>query len=107
MCCISPGYPPADHDVRIFLTTKGTEATSYHRACHFIEALFQHTEDTLKSEFSGIEEVAREFRIRMTMDQTMKEHNEFRRKFYQRVVQIAQAKIKPEDVCLLYLGYIC
>jgi hypothetical protein len=45
-----------------------------------------------------MEEVAREFRIRMTQGQTMKEHNEFRRKFYQRVVKIAEEKIKVEDV---------
>ncbi len=25
ICCIFPGYPPADHEVRDFLTMKGTE----------------------------------------------------------------------------------
>jgi hypothetical protein len=104
-----PGYPPADHEVRNFLTTKGTEDESYRRACCFIDALFQHTNHTLESEFDsqrGIEQVAREFRILMTAGQTMKEHNEFRRLFYQQVVRIAEEKLMAEDVCLLYLGYI-
>jgi hypothetical protein len=105
---IFPGYPPADHEVRNFLTTKGTEDESYRRAYCFIYALFQHTDHTLK-EFDlqwGIEKVAHEFRIRMTAGQTMKEHNEFRRRFYQQVVRIAEEKLMAEDVCLLYLGYI-
>jgi hypothetical protein len=69
--------------------------------------LFQHTDHTLKTEFDSqweIEKVAREFRIVMTEGQTMKEHNEFRRRFYQQVVRIAE-KLMAEDVCL-YLGYI-
>ncbi|KAF8332488.1 hypothetical protein F5887DRAFT_1063857 [Amanita rubescens] len=83
----STGYPAADHEVRDFLTTKDTEAGSYRRACCFVDALFQHTDHTLKMEFNsqwGIEEVAREFRIRMTEGQTMKEHNEFRSNFIDR-----------------------
>ncbi|KAF8339317.1 hypothetical protein F5887DRAFT_1232790 [Amanita rubescens] len=91
----SDGYPPADHEVRDFLTMKGTEAESYRRACHFIDALFQHTNYTLENEFDpqlGIEEVACEFRMRMTEGQTMKWHNEFRRQFYQQVIQIAKGK---------------
>jgi hypothetical protein len=87
---------------------KGTEDTSYRRACCFIDALFQHTDHTLKTQFDSqweIEKVAHEFRIIMTAGQTMKEHNEFRRRFYQQVVQIAE-KLMAEDVCLLFLGYI-
>ena len=106
---IFPGYPPADHEVRNFLTAKCTEDESYRRACCFIDALFQHTDHTLESEFDsrwGIEKVAREFRIRMTAGQTMKEHNEFRRRFYQQVVRIAEEKLIAEHVCFLYLGYI-
>ncbi|KAF8336008.1 hypothetical protein F5887DRAFT_1063318 [Amanita rubescens] len=74
----STGYPAADH-----------EAGSYRRACCFVDALFQHTDHTLKMEFNsqwGIEEVAREFRIRMTEGQTMKEHNEFRKQFYRQII---------------------
>ena len=101
---IFPGYPPADHEVRNFLTTKGTEDESYRRACCFIDALFQHNDHTLKMELDsrwGIQKVACEFRILMTAGQTMKEHNEFRRRFYQRVVRIAEEKLRAEDVCLL------
>jgi hypothetical protein len=105
---IFPGYPPANHEVQDFSTTKGTEDESYRRACCFIDALFQHTDHTLKTEFDSqweIEKVAREFRIVMTAGQTMKEHNEFRRRFYPQVVRIAE-KLMAEDVFLLYLGYI-
>ena len=82
---------------------KGTEVESYRRACCFIDALFQHTYHTLEMEFYsqwGIETVAREFRILMTAGQTMKERNEFRRRFYQQVVRIAE-RLMAEDVCLL------
>ncbi|KAF8319201.1 hypothetical protein F5887DRAFT_378307 [Amanita rubescens] len=90
------GYPPADHEVRDFLTKKGTEGESYRRACRFIDALFQHTDHILKKEFDPklkIEEVACKFRMRMTEGQTMTMHNEFRRQFYQQVVQIAKGKL--------------
>ncbi|KAF8236900.1 hypothetical protein L208DRAFT_594211 [Tricholoma matsutake] len=96
----STGYPPADHEVGNFLTTKRTEDESYRRACCFIDALFQHTNYTLETELDsqwGIEKVAREFRILMTAGQTMKEHNEFRRRFYQQVVRIAEEKLTAED----------
>ncbi|KAF8324798.1 hypothetical protein F5887DRAFT_1022029 [Amanita rubescens] len=89
----SSGYPPADHEVRVFLTAGGTEVQSYLRALYFIDALFQHTDQTLKKEFDsplGMEEVARQFRIRMTRGQTMNEHNEFRRQFYREVIEIAE-----------------
>jgi hypothetical protein len=82
----------------------GTEVQSYRRARYFIDALFQHTDQTLKKEFDsqlGMEKVAREFRIRMTQGQTMKEHNEFRRHFYQEVIGIAE-KLMAEEVCLIY-----
>jgi hypothetical protein len=86
------------------LTTKGTEGKSYRRVCCFIDALFQHINFALKGFDSQweIEKMAREFRISMTAGQTMKEHNEFRRQFYQQVVRIAE-KLMTEDVCLFYL----
>ena len=101
---IFPGYPPADHEVRDFLTMKGTEVESYRRAYCFIDALFQHTRHTLEVKFDSsweIEKVAHEFRILMTAGQTMRGHNEFRIRFYQQVVQIAVEKLRTEDVCLL------
>lgn len=106
--CIFPGYPPADHVVRDFLTKGGTQAESYHRACCFIDALFQHTAQILRSQFepeSGLNELALEFRRLMTAGQKMKEHNEFRRQFYDRVVLIAQEKLVAQRVCFIYLGY--
>ena len=93
---IFPGYPPADHEVRNFLTGEGTEAESYRRAYCFIDALFQHTDHMLEKEFDshwGIEEMAREFRILMTRGQTMRERSEFRKQFYQQVVRIAERKL--------------
>jgi hypothetical protein len=105
---IFPGYPPADHQVRNFLTRKCTEAEAYRRTSCFIDALFQHTHHTLESEFDskwGIGKVTSEFRIRMTAGQTVKEPNEFRRGFYQQVVLIAEEKLKVVYV-FFYLGYI-
>ncbi|KAM6495407.1 hypothetical protein JOM56_008113 [Amanita muscaria] len=96
----STGYPPADLEVLNFLTIERQEEPSYRRACCFIDALFEHTDHILQNFDSQweIEKVACEFRIRMTEGQTMQEHNLFRRNFYQRVVEIAEEKIKVEDV---------
>ncbi|KAM6499182.1 hypothetical protein JOM56_004690, partial [Amanita muscaria] len=96
----STGYPPADLEVLNFLTIERQEDPSYRRACCFIDALFEHTDLTLQNFDSQweIEKVAREFRIRMTEGQTIQEHNEFRRNFYQRVVEIAEEKFKVEDI---------
>ncbi|KIL67286.1 hypothetical protein M378DRAFT_9526 [Amanita muscaria Koide BX008] len=92
----STGYPPADLEVLNFLTIERQEEPSYRRACCFIDALFEHTDHTLQNFDSQweIEKVACEFRIRMTEGQTMQQHNVFRRDFYQRVVEIAEEKIK-------------
>ena len=101
---IFPGYPPADQEARDFLTTERTEDESYHWACCFINALFQHINHTLNGMFDlgwEIEKVAREFRILMTAGQTMKQHNKLRRQFYQQVVRIADEKLVAKDVCPL------
>lgn len=97
---IFPGYPPADLEVLDFLTTGRNENDSYHRACCFIDALFEHTDHTLQAFKSqwGIEEVVYEFRLRMTTGQTMQGHNEFRRQFYQQVVRTAEEKFKVKDI---------
>jgi hypothetical protein len=42
--------------------------------------------------------VAEEFRRLMTVGQTMKEHNMFRREFYNNVVRIAEEQIKAPMV---------
>ena len=100
---IFPGYPPADQEVRDFLTTEHTEDELYRWACCFINALFQHIDHTLNSVFDlgwRIEKVARKFGILMMAGQTMKQHNEFRRQFYQQVVRIADGKLIAQNVCL-------
>jgi hypothetical protein len=45
-----------------------------------------------------------EFRKLMTEGQTTEKHNEFRREFYDKVVQIAKENVEKE-VCLLFLEY--
>ena len=79
-----------------------TEAESYRRASCFIDALFRHTAKILMTFDSqwGIEEIARHFRTCMTTGQTMNEHNEFRRNFYQEVIRMAE-----EKVCFLFLEH--
>ena len=103
---IFPGYPPPDHAVRDFLTKNGLKDESYHRASCFIDALFRHTDQILRDRFNsqcGIDEVALQFRELMTVGQKMKEHNEFRRKFYDEVVQMAE-RSAVENVCFPFLG---
>jgi hypothetical protein len=100
------GYPPPDHAVRDFLTKNGSKDESYHRACCFIDALFQHTDSTLRDLFPPryrIDEVALQFRNLMTTGQKVKEHNEFRRTFYDQVVRMAE-KFVAQSVSLLFLG---
>lgn len=93
------GYPPADHVVRDFLKKNGSQSDSYHRSYCFIAALFQHTNWLLRDRFKaqcGMDEVALRFRELMTVGQKMKEHNEFRRNFYNRVVQMAEKLMQNE-----------
>lgn len=96
------GYPPADHAVRDFLTKKCTQAESYHRCYSFLAALFNHMEHILKGPHFDphldISEVAEEFRKLMTTGQTMKEHNVFRREFYDNVIRIAEEQINAPVV---------
>jgi hypothetical protein len=98
------GFPPADHAVRNFLTKKCSQAESYKRCYSFLAALFQHVERTLEGPLFDphldVSEVAEEFRKLMTLGQTMKEHNEFRREFYDKVVRIAEEKINAPMVWL-------
>ena len=81
----------------------GTKDESYRRACCFIDTLFLHTDELLKTfDYQwGLEKVAQQFRIQMTAGQTMREHNKFREKFYGEVVRIAKAKFLAKEVCLL------
>ena len=109
MLCL--GYPPPDHVVRDFLTKKVSESESHLRACCFIEALFDHTLLTLRSNHFEADweicQVAAKFRSLMTTGQSMKGHNEFRTKFYGEVIQIAEEKLRMPGVCLLGLECYC
>jgi hypothetical protein len=101
------GYPPPDHAVRDFLTKKVSESESHLRACCFIEALFDHTLVTLRgNHFEAdweIRQVAVKFRSLMTIGQSMKGHNEFRTRFYDEVIRLAEEKLRAPKVCLLAL----
>jgi len=98
------GFPPADHAVRDFLTKKCTQAESYKRCYTFLAALFQHVERILEGPLFDphldVSEVAEEFRKLMTAGQTMKEHNVFRRGFYDTVVRIAEEQMNAPMVRL-------
>ena len=85
------------------MTNNKTKNESHQRACFFIEALFRYTDELLKKFDSqwGIEKVAQEFRIRMTAGQTTTKHNEFRCKFYEEVIRIAEEKLADKAVCLV------
>ncbi|KDR72943.1 hypothetical protein GALMADRAFT_252299 [Galerina marginata CBS 339.88] len=87
----STGYPAADHEVRKFLTRKGTKEETRQRASCFTEALFLHANEVL-THFDpelSIDNLASQFRSSMTAGQTMQEHNYFRTTFYLSVVTIA------------------
>ena len=50
-----------------------------------------------------MEELAYDFRVRMTRGQTLKEHNEFRKRFYHEVIKIAE-DLMIKEVCHLIYG---
>jgi hypothetical protein len=105
------GYPPPDNAVRDFLTKKTSESESHLRACCFTEALFDHTLVVLRSSHFEvhweIQQVAVKFRSLMTAGQSMKGHNEFRTRFYNEVVRLAEEKLGEARVCLLDLERYC
>ncbi len=48
-------FPPADDDVRNFLTADGNQVDAYHRVCAFLEALFEHTAATIREKFGDVD----------------------------------------------------
>ena len=110
-CVLCLGYPPPDHAVRDFLTKKVSESESHLRACCFIESLFDYTLVTLRcNHFEAdweIQQVAAKFRSLMTTGQNMKGHNEFRTRFYNEVIRLAEEKLLAPRVCLLGLECCC
>lgn len=104
MCCIFPGYPPADHKVWDFLAWKAQRPNHISKLAVLSMLCFSIVPTIHWFDLQlGIEEVACKFRMHMMEGQTMKRHNEFRTQFYQQVVQIAKGKL---TVCLPYLGNI-
>lgn len=107
-CVLCPGYPPADHVVRDFLTQNGSETESYIRACCFIQALFEQTLQVVENpdfgDFHKVSEAVERFRILMTTGQTMKGHGLFRTEFYNKVIQKAKQYASLWKVCIFELG---
>jgi hypothetical protein len=104
------GYPPADHDVRNYLTAEDSSSvTVYLRCCAFLAALFCETALVLASDPDAVEKpvdlppinlnasVAGQFRAYMTAGTTMNAHGTFRKEFYRRVVNRAE-----REVCVCY-----
>lgn len=86
------GYPPADHGVRDYLTTAGSKDVAYDRASAFLEALFKHTTNTLRTLDSSLDYggLVKKFRSCMTEGQKMTRPNQFREDFYKRVIEKAK-----------------
>jgi hypothetical protein len=96
------GFPPADDDVRNFLTADGSQVDAYDRVCAFLEALFEHTATTIREEFEDVDdaELPSRFRTRMTEGQTFQNHNSFRKAFYREVIQNSNKKFVAAQVLL-------
>ena len=96
------GFPPADNDVRNFLTADGNQVDAYDRVCAFLEALFERTAATIREDFGDVDdaELASRFRTRMTEGQTFQNPNSFRKTFYREVIQNANKKFMAAQVLL-------
>ena len=94
----SSGYPPADHNVRDYLTGSKSRDEAYNDSCCLFESLFKHTLNVLLhfDDSLGYVELARAFRVAMTEGQKTTGHNYFRRNFYLKVIQMAkELKVQP------------
>jgi hypothetical protein len=81
------------------LTADVNQTVSYNRNCAFLEALFEKTRETIRTDLSDIDEdeTPSAFRKKMTDGQTFTETNPFRKKFYDDIVE--QAKTILAQVC--------
>jgi hypothetical protein len=93
------GFPPADGQVRDFLsgvgeTPEGSAKLAYSRACNFLLALFTKTKETITT-LNGCNKAERikEFREFMSDGQSMRHAGENRQRFYSDVITRAR------DVC--------
>src|SRR5258707_11856043 len=96
------GFPPADDEVRNFLTADGSQVDAYGRVCAFLEALFEHTAATIREEFGDADdaELPSQFRTGMTEGQTFQKPNSFRKAFYREVIQNAIKKFVAAQALL-------
>ena len=108
------GFPPADHDVRDFLTVNDSRVTVHARVCAFLEALFDETAKLVLGQ-SGVmpkpralaglylcedpQQLAEKFREYMNDGVSMVSHGDFRRSFYKTVVRRAKEVRFPDSNC--------
>ncbi|KAF9490348.1 hypothetical protein BDN71DRAFT_1400269, partial [Pleurotus eryngii] len=85
-------YPPADVDVRTYLTDRNTRIATYARCWAFMQALFRHTATVLKQdEFETLDysETVALFRVKMT-ESMKKVHNVYCQNFFREIVRNAE-----------------
>jgi hypothetical protein len=102
----SSAYPPADHNVRDYLTGSKSRDEAYDHSCALFESLFTHTLKILLhfDNSLGYVELARAFRVAMTEGQKATGHNDFRRNFYLKVIQMAkELKVQRVRCIQIYL----
>jgi hypothetical protein len=95
------GFPPADHDVRDFLTSIDSDnpemdKISFSRARHFLKALFVITKRTIIEELGDgdgaceRENRIHQFRTYMSDEQSMDTSGSKRKSFYHDVINMAK-----------------
>ncbi|KAI9445890.1 hypothetical protein H4582DRAFT_1901738 [Lactarius indigo] len=88
------GYPPADSEVRNFLTRRDGVNSPVSLIQHFLLALFNRTKETLERMDSTKSGRIREFREFMSKDQTMHSPGGGRSEFYDGVIAQARLALK-------------
>jgi len=84
------------------LTSGDYQLEAFRRVCAFLEALFEHTDATVRGEFGDVDEadIPSEFRKIMTEGQTFQEPNSFRMKFYDEVIRRAKKILNTMEVLI-------
>ncbi|KAH8113152.1 hypothetical protein DFH11DRAFT_1728064 [Phellopilus nigrolimitatus] len=95
----SSGFPPGDHQIREFLTREvETKSETLKLVDVFLASLFTVALNELKDLYDPDDidytDLARDFRLRMTDGQTMKQTNKFRKDFYDKVVNMADKNLR-------------
>ncbi|KAL0960699.1 hypothetical protein HGRIS_005724 [Hohenbuehelia grisea] len=89
----STGFPPADSEVRSYLSNQHDSDATHSHCLAFMCSLFRHTAEVLgQGEFKDLNyaQTALPFRQRMT-ENMMIDHNAFRRTFYSEVIRKSEA----------------